>query len=155
MLILVAGTQNNLIRNDPQYLMKVMRLSEQPDLTPLFNAGFLLASRKHHASKVLATCKQNARPERETEYSETETKKKPLISPLPDTDWLKALETDPAYTGLPVTTLIAKCRVWCETNHKAFSKRRIVNWLNRQEKPLTTALPTRTSRDLSKANPDE
>ena len=76
---------------------------------------------------------------------------------LPDTDWLKELASDPAYTGLDVPTSIAKCRVWCETNKQTFSKRRIVNWLNRQERPLTTSptLPPRTSRDLSKAHPDE
>ena len=90
--------------------------------------------------------------------SKTRQKKSkvPLKSILPDTDWLKALQTDPAYTSLDVPTSIAKCRVWCETNKQTFSKRRIVNWLNRQERPLTTTtLPTRTSRDLSKAHHDE
>ena len=76
---------------------------------------------------------------------------------LPDTDWLKALQIDPAYTGLDVPTSIAKCRVWCETNKQTFSRRRIVNWLNNQEKPLTTSptLPPRTARNLATLPQDD
>lgn len=71
-LLLLAGRKNNLIPNDMKYLRKVMRLDEVPDLTELFDSGFLLASRKQSASISKRHLKQNALSE--TEYSETETK---------------------------------------------------------------------------------
>lgn len=55
---------------------------------------------------------------------------------LPDGEWIQSLESDPAYKGIAVSTEIAKCRVWCATNRKTCSRRRIVAWLNRVEKPL-------------------
>ena len=71
-LLMIAGCKDNRIPCDPEYLRKVMRLSTIPDLRELFIKGFLLASRKHHASILLAPCKQNAMSETETE-TETET----------------------------------------------------------------------------------
>ncbi len=55
---------------------------------------------------------------------------------LPDSEWLSSLESDPAYKGVPVSTEIAKCRVWCSTSRKPFSRRRIISWLNRVERPV-------------------
>ena len=93
---------------------------------------------EHNATHELGSSVGSVTSETEKRRDRVEREKKPLKSPLPDTDWLKALQTDPAYAGLDVPTSIAKCRVWCETNKQTFSKRRIVNWLNRQERPLTT-----------------
>jgi uncharacterized protein YdaU (DUF1376 family) len=53
-----------------------------------------------------------------------------------DEAWLLSLASDPAYQGMSVETEIAKCRRWCETNRKLASRRRIVNWLNRAERPI-------------------
>lgn len=55
---------------------------------------------------------------------------------LADSDWLKDLASDPAYTGLNVDTEFAKMQRWCETNRKLPSRKRFVNWLNRAEKPM-------------------
>lgn len=55
---------------------------------------------------------------------------------LPDDAWLSSLSSDPAYAGLDVPMHVARCKNWCEMNGKLFSRRRIVAWLNRQEKPL-------------------
>lgn len=80
-LLLLASKQNNIISTSPDYLKKMLRLDDAPDLMPLFERGFLLATRKHSASKTLAPCKQLAMSETETEES-----KNPLyVSPLSPT----------------------------------------------------------------------
>ncbi len=43
MLLLIASRCENRIKNDRLYLKKVMRLDAEPDLTPLFASGFLIA----------------------------------------------------------------------------------------------------------------
>ena len=81
-LLLVASKKNNRILLDPVFLQKVMRLDHQPDLTPLFNRGLLLAERKHRTSKRLSECKQNAVPEADnsdnSDNSNTDTHHKNL-----------------------------------------------------------------------------
>lgn len=57
--------------------------------------------------------------------------------PLSDDDWLKNLSSDPAYTGLDVPREHAKMIRWCETNGKQPSRKRLVNWLNRAERPMS------------------
>ncbi|TKB63289.1 MAG: hypothetical protein E8D47_12945, partial [Nitrospira sp.] len=71
-LLLIAGRKNNRIPHDAAYLKKVMRLDEEPDLTELIERGFLLASRKHAAGRLLATCNQNALSEAEAETEKSE-----------------------------------------------------------------------------------
>ena len=60
MCILVASRVQNRIRNDPNYLARLMRLTDPIDLTPLINCGLLLACRKQPASNTLAPRQQNA-----------------------------------------------------------------------------------------------
>lgn len=53
-LFMVASKRNNVVSNDQTYLQKVMRLSSPPDLSKLFNSGFLIASCYRKSSKVQA-----------------------------------------------------------------------------------------------------
>lgn len=55
---------------------------------------------------------------------------------LPDADWLASLKSDPAYAEIDVEREAAKCARWCLTARKVCSRRRVVNWLNRCERPL-------------------
>lgn len=55
---------------------------------------------------------------------------------LPDAAWLESLKFDPAYAGLDVEREAAKCARWCATARKLCSRRRVVNWLNRCDRPL-------------------
>lgn len=55
-----------------------------------------------------------------------------------DGEWIASLKTNSAYAGLDVDREIAKCQTWCGANGKVASKRRIVNWLNRSERPIGT-----------------
>lgn len=57
-------------------------------------------------------------------------------SALSDADWLKQLETKPAYQYIDVPREYSKMQEWCATNKKMPTRRRFVNWLNRIDKPL-------------------
>lgn len=67
--------------------------------------------------------------------SEKQKKGRSVVT-LPDDEWIASLGSDPAYKGVDVPREIAKCRVWCESNRKSFTRRRIVNWLNRCDRPV-------------------
>lgn len=58
-------------------------------------------------------------------------------APLLDDDWLRSLSADPAYAGMDVPREHAKMVRWCDTNGKQPSRRRLINWLNRAERPMT------------------
>jgi len=66
--------------------------------------------------------------------SSKEKKKEKKI--LSDDEWLKTLEDNPIYEGIEVRVIYGKMLVWCENNGKKPTRRRFVNWLNREEKPL-------------------
>lgn len=60
---------------------------------------------------------------------------KPRKAPAqPDEAWLAGLQ--PAYPALDVQQEAARCRVWCETHRKPYSRARVVNWLNRAIQPM-------------------
>lgn len=113
------------------------------------------AQLKHHSqhSSSTAQASQSHSHNQKTQKEKKEGIVKGMNST--DADWLVSLQSDPAYLTLDVSNLIAKCRVWCTTNNKPFSKRRVVNWLNR-DRPLTTTptpiRPTaRSAADILKA----
>lgn len=70
----------------------------------------------------------------QTKLKETKVKKKKEV--MSDENWLKTLEDNPIYEGIEVRVLYGKMLVWCESNGKKPTRRRFVNWLNREEKPL-------------------
>lgn len=55
---------------------------------------------------------------------------------IDDDEWIATLEANPLYKGIDIRKLQAKMFVWCEVNHKQPSRRRLVNWLNREESPM-------------------
>lgn len=65
---LLASQCDNRIPCDPDYLKRVLQLSQKPDLNELIDNGFLVLERND--SNALADCKQVAMPETE---AETET----------------------------------------------------------------------------------
>lgn len=67
----------------------------------------------------------------------TASVKKPELS---DEDWLTQLSANPAYDGLDVRREFSKMQAWCAANRKQATRRRLVNWLNRADKPLNGAV---------------
>lgn len=93
-LIMLASRQLNCISTDPEYLGRVMRIPGQVDLTPLIEAGFLLASRKRQSSKMLAPLHENHSQSRVEKSRVEKSREEPPKSPKgePSTlvipDWL-------------------------------------------------------------------
>ena len=75
-LLLVASRLDNQIPLDLQYLRRVMRIDQEPDLTPLFSAGFLLATCKRNNGRLLADCSKNDVPEKSRKEEKREEKKR-------------------------------------------------------------------------------
>ena len=74
---------------------------------------------------------------KEREEKKENSPSKSLGKNISDDEWLKTLEDNPTYRGLDVRAIYGKMVVWCETNGKRPTRRRFVNWLNREDKPLT------------------
>jgi len=53
-----------------------------------------------------------------------------------DPDWVKSLKANPAYQGIDVDRMIGKMRAWCEVRGKEPTRARLLNWLNREDKPM-------------------
>lgn len=64
--------------------------------------------------------------------------KKPRALPkLPDDEYLDELQTRKAYKQLDVRHVFSKMEVWCEDKHKQPTRARLLNWLNREDPPIT------------------
>lgn len=77
-LIMLASRQMNCISTNSQYLAKVLRTGEHVDVTPLIDAGFLIAHRKRQGSKMLAPPHEN-RSQSRVEKSREEPPLPPLL----------------------------------------------------------------------------
>lgn len=146
MLILLADDTNNNIYADSTYLRQRLYITHtngihgqyightQLDLNPLYRSGFLNTS---NLSRTLSE-KRRGEERREEEIREEVIAvqvKKPS-PPTSDEDWLNSLRNEEAYRGLDLDRELGKCKTWCETNRKPFSRRRFVNWINRAERPM-------------------
>jgi hypothetical protein len=105
-------------------------------LEALAAKGATVAVPSPHTPLLPSSLKDLTSSEKKEEGMQGEEPKHIKKPALPDDEWIQSLKTHPAYQGLDVVEHAAKCRLWCEINHKLFSRRRVINWLNRQEKPL-------------------
>lgn len=55
---------------------------------------------------------------------------------LTDDEWIETLKKNPAYQGLNIDVVKGKMEVWCTTNGKKPTRKRLLNWLNREDRPL-------------------
>lgn len=69
--------------------------------------------------------------------------KRPRTPKLSDEEWMTLIKANPAYVGIDIDRLIGKCQAWCLTKGKTITRARILNWLNREETPLTGIATTR------------
>lgn len=74
--------------------------------------------------------------EKEEDKSKNKRKKKSKKPAQSDEEWLKALKENPAYKGMDIDRIKGKFEAWCMTNNQDPTRRRFVNWLNREDKPL-------------------
>lgn len=63
-------------------------------------------------------------------------KRNPKVNEISNEDWMASLIANPIYSGLDIKLLYGKMLVWYENMGKKPTRRRFLNWLNREEKPL-------------------
>jgi hypothetical protein len=141
-LLLLASRHENAIKPDFNYIKNRLGLNAKLDLTQRFLKDHVQASSA--STKALLTNSEiggseteesRDREETEAEGNAVQVSKKPS-PPLSDEEWVLSLEGNDTYKDLPVRMELGKCKTWCETNRKTFSRRRFINWLNRAERPM-------------------
>lgn len=58
------------------------------------------------------------------------------VPKLSDSEWMESIKANPAYSGIDIDREVGKCTAWCSTKNKMPSRGRILNWLNRADKPI-------------------
>lgn len=79
--------------------------------------------------------KSRDRAETESE-TETETRAKPRRRTTCDEDFLAELQANPAYAAFDVVKLYHKMAAWCQNKGVQPTRSRLINWLNREDKPM-------------------
>lgn len=73
--------------------------------------------------------------------------------PLSDDQWIESLQASEAYKTLNVREQVAKCAEWCAVNGKQCSRRRVVNWLNRADRPMAGRAISGTGKGIPESQP--
>jgi len=154
-MIWLIASENEGKLPEPKKLAFRLRLSDTEMLHLLRRLSHWLVQ---DDNGPISTCHQVDIPEKEveTEYrAETETESeqsrggagdapasraKPRSARRPtvcDEQWLLELQTNPAYQTLDVKALYHKMVVWCQNKGKQPTRGRLINWLNREDKPMT------------------
>lgn len=63
---------------------------------------------------------------------------------LTDDEFMQALRDNPIYAGLDIDRLKGKMEVWCAGKGLTPSRARLVNWLNKEDKPLAPSVAEQT-----------
>ncbi len=89
--------------------------------------------RKKYVSTQPDISAKSAQAETETEKKEAGANKS---RPTSVEDWLVKLEQNPTYKGINVRQLHGKLVTWCEIRGLKPTLRRLVTWLNKEDKPM-------------------
>lgn len=92
---------------------------------------------KRHRKRQSVT-PQEEEKEKEEDKDKEKKKKKVSTANMPEDEWIALLEGNAAYQGIDIRKLKAKMEAWCVTNGKQPTRKRLLNWLNREDKPLQT-----------------
>lgn len=76
---------------------------------------------------------ENIQTDRQTAAQSAPAARAPKLS---DSEWLESIKANPAYAGVEIDREIGKCNAWCATNRKMPTRGRILNWLNRADRPI-------------------
>lgn len=91
---------------------------------------------KDHIAPAIAQAQPKHSSSSSTSIKKEIEKKEKRKLTLTDEEWMNEIKNNPAYKSINVEIEKGKCEAWCLTNGKIMSRRRLVNWLNRAEKPL-------------------
>jgi hypothetical protein len=94
-------------------------------------------------------------PETDTE-TDTEKKKKkaPPKVKMTDEEWLNSLKSNTAYANLDIPRIKGKCEAWCALHGKVFTRKRFLNWLNREDAPMKARTYPAGERDVREYKPE-
>jgi hypothetical protein len=84
------------------------------------------------------------RAETETESEQRASRVKPRSARRPtacDDEFLVELQQNPAYQVFDVKTIYYRMVAWCQQKGKQPTRARLVNWLNREDRPMTAPTP--------------
>ena len=110
----VINITTAVIKSDNKVLSKVMDTKEKKETIT--------------KEKTLVTSDKPKQPK--------ESKNKSLLS-LGEEDFFKTLEENPLYSGINIRTLNEKMKVWCAGRGVHPTRRRLINWLNREDKKVS------------------
>lgn len=133
----ITISSKRIMREKMKQSLALKRKQKQRDksMSRTCHASVTYLSHQCHAEESESESESELREEKKEEKSASRVSVK--RSPPPsDEEWLRSLESQEAYKNLPVRIELGKCQTWCDTNHKLFSRRRFVNWLNRIEQPM-------------------
>ncbi len=147
MIWLLASEMGNQLPNDAEWIKRQINATEPVNLAILIDAGFLVdCDSNHDASESASDMVLAQRREREEKEGEGEgegevaSPAKPRSARRPtqcDDEFLAELQANPAYAMLDVRRLYHKMTAWCQNNGKQPTRGRLINWLNREDKPMT------------------
>jgi len=78
---------------------------------------------------------EQSRTDTETEQKRVVARKRPAPTPI-DTEFLSQLQAEECYRELDVGRIFGKMRVYCEARGKVPTRRRLIDWLNREDRPM-------------------
>lgn len=148
-LILIGSDCGNKIPNDVSYLAHRCSIEvSQLNLRPLYRYGFLQASKttkwrldredrrgeEKRGDEIVHADRVAAQPSRQ----------------LTDDEWLQTqVRANPAYIGVDIDQELGKMDAWLSTRpQKKKTRRFIINWLNRVERPVNGMTRTEKPKSL-------
>lgn len=73
---------------------------------------------------------------------------------MSDEEWLGSLKRNKAYEELDIDAIHGKMLAWCELKGKKPTRARLLNWLNREEKPMQKGGTNGTHKHSNKLSPE-
>jgi 5-methylcytosine-specific restriction endonuclease McrA len=101
------------------------------------NAPAMLSHNSHKNTSLSVKQREKARTQ------------KRRVADMSDDEFLSYLQEQPAYSKLDVRALNSKMVVWCAVNGKQPTRRRLTNWLNREDQPIWNSDEKEKQRGLN------
>jgi len=113
---------------------------------------YLKIKQREHRARVNKSVNKRKQKSTLSTHTDADTytkKKNGTDAPQSAEDWIKELQASPTYSRLNVRHLFGKMEHWCKVRDLKATKRRFVNWLNKEDEPIKA-----TPSDTAKPQPD-
>lgn len=92
----------------------------------------------YHTSEVILHKSEEDKEEEKRAVHVSRKRSQPAVI---DSEWLGELQRQEVYRHLDINAVYQKCWNWCEVNKKICTRRRFINWLNREQGPMRQPEP--------------